>query len=210
MQVGATTGRALRSARGPLLEASSSYRTSRPVARHISFQGDRTHHSWSHQSRSRRDRHRTRSNPDYRTVLSFSLLPALYTLVPDFLKGDGLNPDLSPYSYTRHTIHSIEKLGPQHIILRIELNDKSRAMFDVDRAGEQEDREGQEVTIQHVCVKSPDLQIERPYTPINDPARDGYMEFVVKRVRGGEVGRSVIKSSRFNYRRCNEAWRGKS
>lgn len=47
------------------------------------------------------------------------------------------------------------------------------------------------VVIHHVCVKSPDLQIERPYTPINDPAKDGYMDIVVKRVKGGEVGRWV-------------------
>lgn len=47
------------------------------------------------------------------------------------------------------------------------------------------------MTIYHVCIKSPDLQIERPYTPINDPERDGYMDLVVKRVRGGEVGRYV-------------------
>jgi len=66
-------------------------------------------------------------------------------------------------------------------------------MFDVDAAGvaaeNAKERSSEVVTIQHVCVKSPDLQIERPYTPVNDPAADGYMEFVVKRVRGGEVGR---------------------
>jgi cytochrome-b5 reductase len=31
--------------------------------------------------------------------------------------------------------------------------------------------------------------IERPYTPINDVAADGEMAMVVKRVKGGEVGR---------------------
>lgn len=51
---------------------------------------------------------------------------------------------------------------------------------------------GGEVVIQHVMVKSPDIQIERPYTLINDPnAANGEreMRMVVKRVRGGEVGR---------------------
>ncbi|WVQ83198.1 hypothetical protein IAT38_005337 [Cryptococcus sp. DSM 104549] len=40
-------------------------------------------------------------------------------------------------------------------------------------------------------VKSPDIQIERPYTPVNDAVQDGEARMVVKRVRGGEVGRVV-------------------
>ncbi|UOH79193.1 hypothetical protein LQV05_000183 [Cryptococcus neoformans] len=57
--------------------------------------------------------------------------------------------------------------------------------------GEVADVEGGEIVIQHVMVKSPDIQIERPYTLINDPTiTDGEreMRMVVKRVRGGEVG----------------------
>jgi cytochrome-b5 reductase len=38
-------------------------------------------------------------------------------------------------------------------------------------------------------VKNPDLMIERPYTPVNDAEADGEARLVVKRVRGGEVGR---------------------
>jgi hypothetical protein len=40
-------------------------------------------------------------------------------------------------------------------------------------------------------VKNPDLMIERPYTPINDVRADGEVRIVVKRVKGGEVGRWV-------------------
>jgi hypothetical protein len=161
----------------------------RIAARSLGLSRQRAHH----QGRgNRHDRHST-SAPDYRAILSFSLLPSLYMLLPESLRGDGSNPDLSPYQYTRHTIHSVQRLGPQHLLLRIELSAKSRAMFDVDAAGvaaeDEKERSSEVVTIQHVCVKSPDLQIERPYTPINDPAADGYMEFVVKRVKGGEVGR---------------------
>jgi cytochrome-b5 reductase len=47
------------------------------------------------------------------------------------------------------------------------------------------------VTIHHVMIKSPDLQIERPYTPINDVVADGELKLVVKAVKGGEVGRYV-------------------
>jgi hypothetical protein len=161
----------------------------RIAARSLGSTGQRSHH----QGRGKYHDHHSKFNPDYRAVLSFSLLPSLYMLLPESLRGDGSNPDLSPYQYTRHTIHSVQRLGPQHLLLRIELSAKSRAMFDVDAAGvaaeDGKERASEVVTIQHVCVKSPDLQIERPYTPINDPAADGYMEFVVKRVRGGEVGR---------------------
>jgi cytochrome-b5 reductase len=38
-------------------------------------------------------------------------------------------------------------------------------------------------------VKSPDLMIERPYTPVNDVKAEGDVKLVVKRVRAGEVGR---------------------
>lgn len=57
-----------------------------------------------------------------------------------------------------------------------------------------EDRaKGKEVTVYHVMVKSPDLMIERPYTPVHDVGADGEVKLVVKRVRGGEVGRSVLR-----------------
>lgn len=43
------------------------------------------------------------------------------------------------------------------------------------------------IVIQHVMVKNPALQIERPYTPIN--VVQDRLDMVVKRVKGGEVGR---------------------
>lgn len=49
--------------------------------------------------------------------------------------------------------------------------------------------ESQTIMVHHVMVKSPDLMIERPYTPVNDVDADGEVRLVVKRVRGGEVGR---------------------
>ena len=181
MQNGTILRRALPVTQASVLEASSINRNVGCRSRSSTVsQRQRSNQSWSHQSR---NSHEGRDKPDYRALLSFSLLPSLYMLLPESLRGEGSNPDLSPYQYTRHTVRSVERLGPQHLLLRIDLNDKSRAMFSVD------EQDPEAVTIQHVCVKSPDLQIERPYTPINDPARDGYMEFVVKRVRGGEVGR---------------------
>lgn len=109
--------------------------------------------------------------------------------------GSGTNPDLQTFRYTTHRIAKLEKIGVQHVLLRIELSEGSRRMFDVDSAPSSQgqaqsgDTAKRYVTIQHVCVKSPDLQIERPYTPINDPAEDGYIDIIVKRVPGGEVGR---------------------
>jgi cytochrome-b5 reductase len=43
--------------------------------------------------------------------------------------------------------------------------------------------------IEHIMIKNPDLQIERPYTPVNDVSKDGEVDVIVKRVRGGEVGK---------------------
>jgi hypothetical protein len=45
-----------------------------------------------------------------------------------------------------------------------------------------------EIVVQHMMLGAPDIQIERPYTPVNDPL-SGEAEMVIKRVRGGEVGR---------------------
>lgn len=50
--------------------------------------------------------------------------------------------------------------------------------------------------VQHMMIGAPDIQIERPYTPVNDPGADADVKMVVKRVRGGEVGRWVTALGR--------------
>lgn len=87
---------------------------------------------------------------------------------------------------------SISNPTPRHDLLAIPIPQNSIPLFKnqaVRRDGSTVDNEKGEVIIQHVMIKNPDLQIERPYTPVNDPGEDGEMQLVVKRVKGGEVGR---------------------
>lgn len=76
---------------------------------------------------------------------------------------------------------STSKLTTQHARIRIPLSASDSALF---HKGQDES-----IVIEHVMIKNPDLQIERPYTPINDVGRDGEVDVVVKRVQGGEVGK---------------------
>lgn len=57
-----------------------------------------------------------------------------------------------------------------------------------------------------MMVGAPDIQIERPYTPINDPVADGDVKMVVKRVKGGEVGRSASSSSLSSSELTSTGW----
>lgn len=112
--------------------------------------------------------------PRYAPLSLLALFPALYLLFPQ------AEPELSPQVYSKHKLASSERLSNQHVLLRIPIPAGARGMF--------ESPEGS-VALQHVMIKSPDLQIERPYTFVNDAAQDGELRLVVKRVKGGEVGR---------------------
>ena len=138
------------------------------------------------------------------TALSLSILPGLYFLLPPSLRPSR-QENLSPQRYTTHRISAVQSLSPTHVFIEIPIPEESRSMLKTlegkaltQSVVETRDQplpvshtadEGEYVTIHHVCVKSPDLQIERPYTPINDVEKDGMMKIVVKRVKGGEVGR---------------------
>ena len=105
-------------------------------------------------------------------------------------------PSLSPERYTDLTVESVEPLGPQHVLLSVRLDDRSRRLFSnppspVPDGSIASSGGPSEIIVQHVMLKSPDLQIERAYTPLTDPAQDGTMKIVVKRIKGGEVGRMV-------------------
>jgi cytochrome-b5 reductase len=114
--------------------------------------------------------------PRYAPLSLIALFPALYLLFPQ------AEPELSPQIYSKHKLAGSEKLSGQHVLLRIPIPAAARGMF--------ESPDGT-VALQHVMIKSPDLQIERPYTFVNDAGQDGELRLVVKRVKGGEVGRSV-------------------
>lgn len=113
----------------------------------------------------------------------YYLLAIPLAFLPFTLFGTSRKP-LDPYAYSDHEIRSSTRLTPQHAQVAIPLSPS-----DADKFRPPEKGEGDLVVIQHVMVKNPDLQIERPYTPINDVGEDGDIQLVVKRVKGGEVGR---------------------
>lgn len=126
----------------------------------------------------------SRKSGFYIPISLLVLLPTIYYLYPSS------SPSLSPQVYSEHPISSSTLLGPQHKLISIPVDSSNISLF-----GDQAvDRQGavipqNTIVIQHVMVKNPDLQIERPYTPINDVEHNGQIDLIVKKVKGGEVGR---------------------
>ncbi|KLT39276.1 hypothetical protein CC85DRAFT_305182 [Cutaneotrichosporon oleaginosum] len=135
-----------------------------------------------------------------RLLAVLALLPLFYFLRP----ASPLNPQV----YSEHPVASVTPVGPAHVELVVRVPESERAQFGADavvfspygvpprpHAAPYVHTEGAAppgtVVVQHVMVKNPDLMIERAYTPVNDVGADGEMRLVVKRVRGGEVGRLV-------------------
>lgn len=127
---------------------------------------------------------------------AFSLPLALLLVLPAayyFYPTERANRRLSPQTYSEQQVVATASLSPTHKLVRVAVVPSDRALFGssaVRQDGTPATADG-EVVVQHVMIKSPDLQIERPYTPINDAEADGSMDMIVKRVRGGEVGRYV-------------------
>lgn len=115
--------------------------------------------------------------------LSLALIPGLYW----FLGGS--KPSLNPQLYSSQTISSNSPIATSHKLVTIPIPSSSSQLFSdpSKRDGTQADQG--EIVVQHMMIGAPDIQIERPYTPINDPVADGEVKMVVKRVKGGEVGR---------------------
>ncbi|GFZ44080.1 hypothetical protein JCM24511_01801 [Saitozyma sp. JCM 24511] len=117
------------------------------------------------------------------------IVPAIYYFYPS-----PPSRRLSPYTYSDHPVSSTTPLGPSHKELVVPIPPGSIGLFGADAVrldGTPMRKDDGEVVIQHVMIKNPDLQIERPYTPVNDVEKDGEMRLVVKRVKGGEVGRLI-------------------
>lgn len=102
------------------------------------------------------------------------------SFLPFTLFGSSTKP-LNPYTYSAQKVGSTSKLTPQHARIRIPLSSSDSALFDKGEDGS--------IVLEHVMIKNPDLQIERPYTPVNDVGKDGEVDVIVKRVQGGEVGK---------------------
>lgn len=97
---------------------------------------------------------------------------------------------LDPQKYSDQTVISTRKLNQDHALVTLRVGDRSLGKFGL-YAAKKDGSElcAGETLVQHLYIGQPDIQVERPYTPINDVALDGEMQFVVKNVRGGELGR---------------------
>ncbi|CAG8705785.1 6077_t:CDS:2, partial [Acaulospora colombiana] len=108
-----------------------------------------------------------------------------YTWRPlDDPKKDPRNPpDLGPHQFTRCTVLSLKPDPPEagnkadHVV--IQMNVPVRFL--------PEDGSYLANAIHHVYIKDDDMQIERPYTPLNGIGVDGKMDFWIKKYPGGEV-----------------------
>jgi cytochrome-b5 reductase len=122
----------------------------------------------------------TSSSSTQSSFKRYYLLAIPLAFLPFTLFGKGTKP-LDPYVYSDQKVGSTSKLTPQHARVRIPLSASDSALFNKGENGT--------VVLEHVMIKNPDLQIERPYTPVNDVGADGEVDIVVKRVQGGEVGK---------------------
>jgi hypothetical protein len=144
-------------------------------------------------SRQHRYHHSKRRHQQDRTA--YGSIPVLSFFFSSlFGSGTDNTPDLTPFKYTSHRVLSVKRISPQHVLIDIQISERSKDAFGNGGGadGTHSAQNGGMLDIWHVYVKSPDLQIERPYTPINDVQKDGFVRLLVKRVKGGEVGRYVV------------------
>jgi len=127
-----------------------------------------------------RCRHQSTASTSPSRFKSYYLLAIPLAFLPFTLFGSSTKP-LDPYTYSTQKVGSTSKLTPQHARIRIPLSSPDSALFDKGEDGS--------ILLEHVMIKNPDLQIERPYTPVNDVGKDGEVDVIVKRVQGGEVGK---------------------
>ncbi|WVR07165.1 hypothetical protein IAU60_004206 [Kwoniella sp. DSM 27419] len=119
------------------------------------------------------------------TILGLTL-PTSYLFYPS-------KASITPHLYSDQPVNATSQLTPQHKLVSVPIPSGSNEFFErpYRTDGTFADVDHGELVIQHMMIKSPDIQIERPYTPVNDATADGEVRMVVKRVRGGEVGRVV-------------------
>lgn len=161
---------------------------------HVDGRSSRSyHHKEQHQQSNRRQYHHRGRRSQFNEN-TYTAIPIFSFLFPAFWRSGSDQTDLSPFKYTTHRVSSIKRISPQHVLIDIPISPRSREAFrNGASTGVESSSQGSGVVdVWHVYVKSPDLQIERPYTPINDVERDGYARLLVKRVKGGEVGRYVL------------------
>ncbi|KAJ4472219.1 ferredoxin reductase-like protein [Lentinula aciculospora] len=115
------------------------------------------------------------------SILSFGALASYIFFLPDASRGapTSKHEKLSPSHFTSCTITSSEPCGPDARLVTLTVPLKFLP-------GSNEKRFS---SIWSVFVKDDDIQVERPYTPLEGVDAEGRMRFWIKRYQHGEVGR---------------------
>lgn len=110
-------------------------------------------------------------------------LASLYFFVPDPSRSapTSSRKPLSARHFTPATVISNEISGPNTKILKVKVPPHL-----IPKAG---DDSKEFEPIWSVYIKDDDIQVERPYTPLEGIDEDGHMVFWIKRYPKGEVGR---------------------
>ena len=100
--------------------------------------------------------------------------------------------DMLPHEHTLRPISRMISLTPRHRYVEVPVSEDTGRQFGTLALGMDGERlrpEDGAIAVQHVTIKSDAIQVERSYTPINDVEEDGVMKLIVKKVKGGEIGR---------------------
>ncbi|KAJ3856904.1 ferredoxin reductase-like C-terminal NADP-linked domain-containing protein [Lentinula lateritia] len=115
------------------------------------------------------------------SILSFGALTSFYLFFPDASRGAPTikHGKLSPSHFTHCTITSSEPCGPSARLITLSVSTKLLPGPDEQRFP----------SIWSVFIKDDDIQVERPYTPLEGVDAEGRMSFWIKKYDHGEVGR---------------------
>ncbi|TFK43212.1 hypothetical protein BDQ12DRAFT_718449 [Crucibulum laeve] len=116
-------------------------------------------------------------------TVALGLAAATYFFFPDPYRGAPTtkNAPLSPSHFTPVKVISNEHSGPDTKLLKIAVPSQLLPA--------PEDRTAFFTPIWSVFIKDDDIQVERPYTPLEGVNENGHMLFWIKKYPKGEVGR---------------------
>jgi len=122
-------------------------------------------------------------------------------------KGDGSKPFLQPNQFVKCVVHSVEaSVSSEHLKEQVSGTKPSskpptQAEHIILQMGIPnhllpESNEHLGNAIYHLYIKDDDMQVERPYTPINGIGIDGKFALWIKRYQGGEVSNWLARLNR--------------
>ncbi|KAF5393548.1 hypothetical protein D9757_000276 [Collybiopsis confluens] len=114
-------------------------------------------------------------------ALSFGVLTSYYFFFPDASRGAPTSKyeKLSPSHFTPCTVTSSEPRAPNARLITLSVPQEALPSSD----------QRHFPSIWSVFVKDDDIQVERPYTPLEGIGPEGEIQFWIKKYPNGEVGR---------------------